>query len=154
MPNIKKECIIDKYEFCLILQLTTINQNIIKIRGVKMFSITSGFTFLAAAATTATSSAASASASTLTTIMSFAPFVLIIIAFYFIAIRPQKKKEKEVVAMRNNLQVGDQITTSGGIVGRVVSIKDDSVTIETGTDRVKIRVMRWAISVNNTTHDA
>ena len=118
-----------------------------------MFSITNGFTLFAAAATT-TSSAASSSSSTLSLLSTFIPMLLIVAAFYFIAIRPQKKKEKEVVAMRNNLQVGDQVTTSGGIVGRVVSIKDDSVTIETGTDRVKIRVMRWAISVNNTTHDA
>ena len=130
----------------LILFNTTIKPNIIKIRGVEMYSITSGLTFLAA--TPAASGDATAQM-----ITQFGMIGLVIVGLYFIMIRPQKKKEKAIVAMRNNLQVGDQVTTSGGIVGRVVNIKEDSVTIETGSDRVKIRVMRWAISVNNTKHD-
>lgn len=71
--------------------------------------------------------------------------VLIMGAFYFIAIRPQKKQEKEAAKMREELEVGDEITTIGGIVGRVVSIKDETILIETGSDRSKMRIKRWAI---------
>jgi len=72
---------------------------------------------------------------------------------YFVMIRPQKKKQKADQEMRDSLQIGDEITTIGGIVGRVVTIKDDSVIIETGADRNKIRIMRWAISTNNTANE-
>ena len=93
------------------------------------------------------------SASALSLVVSMLPLVLVIVIMYFMLIRPQKKKEKETAKMRNNLQVGDEIVTSGGIVGRVVSIREDNVVIETGNDRSKIRVMRWAIQSNNTIHD-
>ncbi len=69
---------------------------------------------------------------------------------YFVMIRPQKKKQNAEKEMRESLQVGDEITTIGGIVGRVVTIKDDSLIIETGADRNKIKITRWAISTNNT----
>lgn len=78
--------------------------------------------------------------------------VVIVIAFYFILIRPQSQKQKEEESMRNNLEIGDEIVTIGGIVGRVVSINDDtdSMVIETGADRTKIRLKKWALSaVNN-----
>ena len=65
--------------------------------------------------------------------------------FYFIAIRPQKKQQKLVDDMRNGLQVGDEITTIGGIIGKVISIKEETVMIETGHDRTKIRILRTAI---------
>ena len=81
------------------------------------------------------------------------PFVLIIGVFYFMMIRPQRKREKETQDMRSKIEVGDEIVTSGGIVGRVVSIKEDSVVLETGSDRSKIRIMRWAIQTNNTIYD-
>ena len=81
------------------------------------------------------------------------PLLLIIVAMYFILIRPQRKREKESQKMRNNLQVGDEVTTSGGIVGRVVSLREDTVVVETGSDRSKIRVKRWAIQSNETLHD-
>lgn len=55
--------------------------------------------------------------------------------------------------MRNNIQVGDEIVTAGGIIGRVVSIKEDNVVIETGNDRSKVRIKRWAIQSNETVHD-
>ena len=71
-------------------------------------------------------------------------------AMYFFTIRPQKKKQKEEQQMRDSLQIGDEITTIGGIVGRVVTIKDDSIVIETGADRNKMKIMRWAIQTNNT----
>ncbi|MEG0895509.1 MAG: preprotein translocase subunit YajC [Oscillospiraceae bacterium] len=85
--------------------------------------------------------------------MQIIPFILIIAVFYFMLIRPQKKKDKEIQKMRNNLQVGDEITTIGGIVGLVVSIKEDTVLFETGGDRNKIRIKRWAIQSNNTVHE-
>ncbi len=72
--------------------------------------------------------------------------VPMILVFYFLIIRPEKKRKKQRVEMLNQLIVGDTITTSGGIVGRVIQIKDDSVVIETGTDRTKLTVMRWAIA--------
>ena len=72
-------------------------------------------------------------------------FALIFVVFYFIFIRPQKKQEKEQNAMRDALQVGDEITTIGGVIGRVVSIKEETVTIETSRDRTKIRFLRSAI---------
>lgn len=81
------------------------------------------------------------------------PLLLILGMFvltYFITIRPQKKRQKEEQQLRENLQIGDDITTIGGIVGRIVTIKEDSIIIETGADRVKMRVMRWAVQTNNT----
>lgn len=71
--------------------------------------------------------------------------VLIIAFFYFFMIRPQKKQEKQTAAMRNSLEVGDEVTTIGGVVGRISHIKDDIVTIETGADRVRIRFKKSAI---------
>ncbi len=73
--------------------------------------------------------------------------ILIVAFFYFFMIRPQKKQEKEIAAMRNGLMVGDEVTTIGGIVGRITHIKEDIVTIETGADRNKIRIRKSAISV-------
>ena len=72
--------------------------------------------------------------------------VAIVAFFYFFMIRPQKKQEKETAAMRNSLSIGDEITTIGGIVGRITHIKDDIVTIETGADRNKIRIRKNAVS--------
>ena len=81
------------------------------------------------------------------------PLVLIIVFFYFFIIRPQKKQEKKEAAMRDALEVGDEVVTNGGIVGIVFSIKDDTVVIETGGDRSKIRVKKWAIAKVETIHD-
>ncbi len=72
--------------------------------------------------------------------------VLMVVVFYFFGIRPQKKQEKEQNAMRNALTVGDEITTIGGIIGKVVSIKDETCVIETTHDRTKIRILKTAIS--------
>ena len=74
--------------------------------------------------------------------------VLLFAVFYFFLIRPENKKKKQLQQMRSALQVGDQITTIGGMVGKVVAIKDDMITFETGEDRVRIQIMRWAISAN------
>ena len=71
--------------------------------------------------------------------------VAMVAVFYFFMYRPQKKQEKETAAMRNSLQVGDEITTVGGIIGKVISIKEETVMIETGRDGTKIRILRSAI---------
>ena len=97
--------------------------------------------------------AAAGESSWLIAVVQFLPLLLVIVAMYFILIRPQIKREKESQKMRNNLQVGDEVTTSGGIVGRVVSLREDTVVVETGSDRSKIRVKRWAIQSNETLHD-
>ena len=72
--------------------------------------------------------------------------VAVFVVFYFFGIRPQKKQEKAAAQMRNNLQVGDEITTIGGIIGKVVSIKDETCVIETSRERTKIRILKSAIS--------
>ena len=65
----------------------------------------------------------------------------------------QKKREKETQEMRNSLEVGDEIVTVGGIIGTVVSMREDHLVIETGSDRSKIRITRWAVQMNNTSHE-
>ena len=65
---------------------------------------------------------------------------------YFMTIRPQKKRQKEEQEMRNAVDIGDEITTIGGIMGRVVTVKEDSLIIETGADRNKIRFRKSAIA--------
>lgn len=86
-------------------------------------------------------------------LMQFAPPVLIFVVFYFLLIRPQRKKDKEAQNMRNNIQVGDEIVTAGGIVGRVVSVREDTLVVETGGERSKVRIKRWAVQSNQTIHD-
>ena len=74
------------------------------------------------------------------------PLVILIAVMYFLLIRPQKKREKEVNAMRSSVQVGDEIITIGGICGKVVKTKEDSLVIQVGADRVKFEIMRWSVS--------
>ncbi|MBQ6864362.1 MAG: preprotein translocase subunit YajC [Clostridia bacterium] len=90
-----------------------------------------------------------------TTQQGFSPVMIIgmvamIALMYFFTIRPQKKKQKEEQQLRDSVQIGDEITTIGGIVGRIVTVKEDSIVIETGADRNKMKLMRWAIQTNNT----
>lgn len=81
--------------------------------------------------------------------------VLMFVAMYFFTIRPQKKAEKEANEMRNNLEVGDEITTIGGIIGKVVSIKEETCVIETSRDGTKIRILKSAVhSVDVKAEDA
>lgn len=79
-------------------------------------------------------------------ILGFLPIIAVIIAMYFFMIRPQKKQEQEQNNMRNNLAVGDEITTIGGIIGKVVSIKEETCVIETTHERTKIRILKSAVS--------
>ncbi|NLO83749.1 MAG: preprotein translocase subunit YajC [Clostridiales bacterium] len=73
------------------------------------------------------------------------PFILLIVVFYFMIIRPQRKREKQTKEMLASLKVGDNITTIGGICGKIVRIRDDILTIEVGTDKVKLVIERWAV---------
>lgn len=79
--------------------------------------------------------------------------VALFAVMYFVMIRPQRKKQKEEQDMRDSIQIGDEITTIGGIMGRVVTVKDDSLVIETGSDRIKMKVTRWSIQANNTAQE-
>ena len=99
------------------------------------------------------SASAEASSSLLLILVQMLPLVLVLVIMYFMLIRPQRKKEKKIQEMRNNLQVGDEIITSGGIIGRVVSLREDTILIETGSDRSKIRIKRWAVQSCETIHD-
>lgn len=76
------------------------------------------------------------------------PLALMFVLLYFMAIRPQKKREQEAKDMQNSLQVGDEIITSGGIVGMVFRIGDDTIVIETGGERHKLRIKKWAVAEN------
>ncbi len=109
-------------------------------------------TTLAIISTAASSTdTATSTASMLTMLI---PLALIVVFFYFFIIRPEKKRNKEMQSMLDNIQVADEVITNGGIIGRVLSVKEDTVLIETGSDRTKIRVLKTAIAKNNTVHEA
>ena len=103
-----------------------------------------------AAQTTATTDAAaatemSAGATFIAYAVQFVPMILIFVVFYFVLIRPQRKKDKEAKAMLDNLKVGDRICTIGGIYGTIVKIKDDVLTVEVGEQKTQLVFARWAI---------
>lgn len=98
-------------------------------------------------------SAASTGATGAGMLGSLLPLVLLIGVFYFLMIRPENKRKKEAEQMRSNLSVGDRITTIGGIVGTVVSIKDDKFVMETSADQVRIEFCKWALSTNETAEE-
>ncbi len=77
---------------------------------------------------------------------SFIPLVILIVLMYVFMIRPQRKRDKETQDMRNSVQPGDEIITIGGICGKIVKTKEESVVIQVGADKVKFEIMRWAIS--------
>jgi preprotein translocase subunit YajC len=79
-------------------------------------------------------------------IVTLMPLILLIVIMYFLLIRPQKKREKAVAAMRNAIKVGDEVITIGGICGKIVKTKDEVLTIQVGADKTKFEIMRWAIS--------
>lgn len=79
---------------------------------------------------------------------SMMPIVLLLVmlgVMYLMIIRPQKKREKETAQMLNSIQVGDEVVTTGGIIGRVTVVKEDNLIIESGNDRTKIRIKRYAV---------
>ena len=87
----------------------------------------------------------------------FLPMILIFVIFYFMLIRPQRKKDKEAKQMLENLKVGDRICTIGGIYGTIVRIKDQVLTIEVGEQKTQMMIARWAVrnvEQINVTNDA
>lgn len=74
--------------------------------------------------------------------------VIIFVVFYFFLIRPENKRKKQLNEMRSNISLGDEIVTIGGIMGKVVQVTEDTITFETGEDRVRMQVTKWAISTN------
>lgn len=80
--------------------------------------------------------------------------VVMVAVFYFLLIRPENKRKKEAEQLRSNVKVGDQVTTIGGIIGTVVSVKDEKFVMETSADQVRIELAKWAISTNDTAAEA
>lgn len=80
------------------------------------------------------------------TLTTFIPLILLLVVMYFLLIRPQRKREKNINEMRSRVQVGDEIITIGGICGKVVKTKEESLIIQVGADKVKFEIMRWAVS--------
>ncbi|MBQ1689990.1 MAG: preprotein translocase subunit YajC [Anaerovoracaceae bacterium] len=76
----------------------------------------------------------------------FLPLVALIAIMYFLMIRPQRKKDKQINEMRKSLMVGDEIVTIGGIYGKIVKTKDETIVIQTGADRVRLEMARWSVS--------
>ena len=74
--------------------------------------------------------------------------IIIFVVFYFFMIRPENKRKKQLNEMRDHTAVGDEIVTIGGIMGKVVQVTEDTITFETGEDRVRMQVTKWAISTN------
>ena len=115
----------------------------------KLFGIASAFaetTATGTAATGAEGDAAAAGGSTAAALITtFLPLILIFVVFWFMLIRPQRKKDKQVKEMLNNLKAGDRICTIGGIYGTIVGIKDDTVTLSVGRDNLTMVVARWGI---------
>ncbi len=99
----------------------------------------------AAAATTPGAEEVPAQMGIIGTLISLLPMVLIFVIFYFMLIRPQRKKEKKVQEMLNALKVGDRVSTIGGIYGTITNIKDDTLELSVGKDNVKLIFARWAI---------
>ena len=76
--------------------------------------------------------------------------IIMFVVLYFFMIRPENKKKKAAEQMRNELKAGDNITTIGGIIGDIVSVKEDTIVIETSADKVRVEFTKWAVSTNNT----
>ena len=84
-------------------------------------------------------------ANTMSNISMIAMLVIMFAVMYFLLYRPQKKQQKKDAEMRNSLEIGDEVTTIGGIVGRVIALKEDTFVLETGSDSTKIRFRRAAV---------
>ena len=83
-------------------------------------------------------------------VMTIVMLVAMIAIFYFMLIRPENKRKKEAEKMRSELTVGDVITTIGGVVGTICAVKDNTIVIETGADRVRMEFTKWSVSSKGT----
>ena len=114
-----------------------------------------GIQFIPHALTSQASSSASGGFDLVSLLSMGGMIVVLGLVFYFFLYRPQKKQEKEATAMRDSVEIGDVISTVGGIVGVVVRVKGDMLLVETGADRTRIQVQKWAIrSVEEKAHPA
>ncbi|SMC38746.1 preprotein translocase subunit YajC [Aristaeella lactis] len=111
----------------------------------KIFGIASAVAEDAAAAATAAEGEAAQGSMVAALATTFLPLILIFVVFWFMLIRPQRKKDKQVKEMLNNLKAGDRICTIGGIYGTITGLKDDTVTLSVGKDNLSMVVARWAI---------
>ena len=103
-----------------------------------------------ASAEEASSGTAAQPSSGVQMLLGLLPFAIALLLLWLIMIRPQQKREKEAQKMRENVRVGDEVCTAGGLVGIVIRVTDDTVVLETGGERSKIRVKKWAIHENIT----
>lgn len=87
-------------------------------------------------------------------LLQLAPFAIALILLYLVLLRPQQKREKEAQAMRDAVRIGDEVCTAGGIVGIVLKVEDETVVLETGAERNRIRIKKWAIHENVTQMEA
>ena len=111
----------------------------------KIFGIASAVAEEAAAAATAAEGEAAQGSMVAALATTFLPLILIFVVFWFMLIRPQRKKDKQVKEMLNNLKAGDRICTIGGIYGTITGLKDNTVTLSVGKDNLSMVVARWAI---------
>ncbi|MGE4354010.1 MAG: preprotein translocase subunit YajC [Oscillospiraceae bacterium] len=113
---------------------------------LSLITLVSLFSVCFAGCSTTTGSDGTSSGSSAFVMIAY--MALIFGMLYFFMVRPEKKRKKKLEEMRESLSVGDQITTIGGIVGKVVHIKDDFVILETSEDRVRLEIAKWAIGTN------
>ena len=105
------------------------------------------FLAVAVSADTGTTGTAQQEVSPLYQVLSLViPFALLAVVFYFFIMRPQKKQQRETQQMRDSIARGDTVVTAGGIIGVVITVKDDMVLLESSGDKTKIQVQKWAIS--------
>lgn len=111
----------------------------------KLFGISAALAETAAATDAAAGADGAQTNSFLVLAVQFLPLILLFVVFWFILIRPQRKKDKQVKEMLNNLKAGDRVCTIGGIYGTITGIKDDTVTLSVGRDNLSMVVARWGI---------
>ena len=131
--------------------------DMMKKLGAAVFSAAAACTALSATVFAEGEAAAADGAAVNTTsamLLQLVPFAIALVLLYFILLRPQQKREKEAQAMRENVSVGDEVCTAGGIVGIVLKVEDDTIVLETGAERNKIRIKKWAIHENITKVEA
>lgn len=111
----------------------------------KLFGIAAAVAEDAAAASTAAEGEVGQVSSIAALATTFLPLILIFVVFWFMLIRPQRKKDKQVKEMLNNLKAGDRVCTIGGIYGTITGIRDDTVTLSVGKDNMSMVIARWGI---------
>jgi len=118
-----------------------------KLKNILIYVLVVCVAMLSLAGCAADGAAAEGTAAT-SSVYSIVMIVIIFAVMYFLMIRPENKRKKKAEEMRNSIEVGDKITTIGGMVGKVVHVTNDRITFETGEDRVRIETTKWAVSSN------